>query len=70
MLGTPSDRVLIDVVPDGLGGGLLQHVGRWKVGKALGEVDGIVLVGQPRHPADDGFREAMGTSGGVHGVQR
>ena len=37
--------------------------GRGKIGKALGQIDGVVLHGQARHFADDGFGELLGLGG-------
>ena len=41
-LGAPGDGVLVEVGVDGVGGGVLEFLGRGEVGEALGEVDGAV----------------------------
>ena len=41
--GAPGDGVLIDVVGDGLARGFLNFRGRGKIGKALRQIDGVVL---------------------------
>ncbi len=50
-LRPPRHGVLIDVGADRLRGRLLQHLGAREVGKALRQVDGVVLGGEPRHAA-------------------
>ena len=55
------------------GGGrrrVLEHLGGREIRKALRQVDGMMLGGQPGHAADDRFGEAVGPAGGVHGVKR
>ena len=59
----PGDGVLIDVVGDGLSRGFLHFHGGGKIGKTLREIDGVVLHGQARHFADDGFGELLGLGG-------
>ena len=53
----PGDRVLVDVPPNGGAGRFLHRLGHREVREALREVDGAVGLGDPRHLADDGFRE-------------
>ncbi len=67
-LGAPSDGVLIDVVGDGLAGGFLHFLGGGKIGKTLRKIHGVVLHGQARHFADDGFGELFGL-GGEHAAR-
>ena len=62
-LRAPGDGVLIDVVGDGLARGFLDFGGRGKIGKTLGEIDGVVLQRQARHFADDGLGELLGLGG-------
>ncbi|VTR65776.1 hypothetical protein DESC_370146 [Desulfosarcina cetonica] len=67
----PGDRVLVGAVVHGaLAGG--EDFRRWiGVGKPLGEVDGIVLVGHAGHFADDRFGEMGQTVGDLrHGSSR
>ena len=56
----PGDRVLIDVVGDGLAGGFLDFCGRGEIRESLREIDGVVLQRQARHFADDGLGELLG----------
>ena len=65
--------IIIVMVPDtphvdaalfgenGVAGGLLQIRRRWKVGKSLRQVDGLLNYRQPRHLPDDGFGEMGGS---------
>ncbi len=59
-LRAPGDGVLVDVVSDGFARRFLDFLGRRKVRKSLGQIDGAVLQSQPRHFANDGFRELLG----------
>ncbi len=43
--------------------GFFHFGGGGKIGKALGEVDGVMLQGQTGHFADDGFGELFGLGG-------
>jgi hypothetical protein len=65
-VGTPGDRVLVDVGPDGADCCLLEGLGRWKIGEALGEIEGVVLTREPRHAPDHRLAEAVGASGCGH----
>ena len=62
----PGDGVLVDVVPDRASRRFFQDVGAGEVGEALREIDGLVLVGEARHPADHRFGEAVRAAGGAH----
>ena len=62
-LGAPGDGVLIDVVRDGLAGGFFDFFGGGEIGKTLGKIYGVVLHGEARHFADDGFGELFGLGG-------
>lgn len=46
MTGTP--RILVEIIGNGLLGGLFDKSGRGKIGKTLTQVHGIVLNGQGR----------------------
>ena len=59
-LRAPGDRVLVDVVVDGLRGRVLQLGRAREVREALGQADRTVLHGQPVHLADDRLGEAGG----------
>ena len=63
----PGDGVLVEATLDGLDRGLDDLGRRAEVGKALAEVDGIVLDGQSGHLADDRFSDVVKTMGGLHG---
>ena len=56
----PRDGVLVDVRGDGAAGRFLHLLGSREIGKALGEVDRAVQMGQARHLADHRFGEALG----------
>src|SRR5882762_6920583 len=62
-LGAPGDGVLVDVVGDGLAGGLFYYFGGGEFGKILGEIDCVVLHGQAGHFTDDRFGELFGLGG-------
>ena len=51
----PRDRILIDVGEDRVGGRFFQNFGRRKIGISLRKIDRVVLHGEPRHFANDGF---------------
>jgi hypothetical protein len=61
----PGDGVLIHVIPDRAGRRFFQDLGAGEVRETLRQVDGLVLVGQPGHPANDRFREAVRAAGGA-----
>jgi hypothetical protein len=62
-LGAPGDGVLIDIVGDSLACCFFNFHGSGEIGKALGEIDGVVLEGEAGHFADDGFGELFGFGG-------
>ena len=61
--GAPGDGVLIQVRFDGFLRGALHFGGRGKIREALGEIDGVVLQGQPRHFADHRLGELLSFAG-------
>src|SRR5581483_815276 len=71
-LGAPSDRVLIDVVRDGLPRGVFQDLWSGQIREALREVHGIVLQREPGHLPNHAFGDAAravgaeGFLGGLH----
>ena len=65
-LRAPGDGVLVDVRADGRDGGFLERLRGREVGEALGQVDGAMLVGEPRHPPDDRLGEAVRARRRVH----
>ena len=59
-LGSPRDRVLVDIGGDRVAGGLLDLLGRREVGESLRKVDRVVLHRKARHLTDHGLRERDG----------
>ncbi len=54
-LGAPGDGVLVEVLVRYLRETVGDLLGRLKVGEALRQVDGAVLIGDARHATDDGI---------------
>ena len=63
VLSAPGDGVLVGAFVGHLRQTVQNGLGRVKVGEALGQVHGVVLQGDPGHPADDGVGKAGGTGG-------
>ena len=61
VLCAPGDGVLMEVLMGHLRQPVQNLLGRLEVGKALGQVDGVVLERDPSHPADDGIGKGLGT---------
>ena len=61
VLGTEGHGILVRAFVCGLGQGVQQLLGRVKVRETLGQVDGIVLIVDAGHAADDRIREGAHT---------
>ena len=64
--GTHGNRVLVGALIAHLGQTVHQRLGGIKVGKALGQVDGVVGDGDTGHPADDRVGKILGLA--AHGL--
>jgi len=64
----PGDAVLVVIQPDSIDGSLFHRLRCGEVRIALRQIDGVMLIGQPGHLADDRFLEADQALCRVHRV--